>query len=65
MASIERRNLTSLKHERFAALARKTTVLMEAWRRQREAGLAAQLAVNTEIKQRWLESESSEARHRR
>jgi len=62
MASKERHNLTSLNHERVAALARKTTVLMEDWRRERGARLAAQLAVNTEIKQRWLDSNLGAAR---
>ena len=62
MASKERYNLTSLKQERFEALARKAKVLMQGWRRERGARLAAQLAVNNEVKQRWLEPESSAAR---
>jgi hypothetical protein len=56
MASKERLNLTSIKRERFEALARKTTVLIEDWRRARGVRLAEQLAVNNEVKQRWLES---------
>jgi hypothetical protein len=61
MASRERRNLTSIQRARFETLARKAEVLMEGWRRERGARLAAQLAINTEIKQRWLGAESSKA----
>ena len=62
MTSKERLNLTSIKRARFEALARKAEVLMEGWRRERGARLAAQLAVNNEVKQRWLGSNPSEAR---
>ncbi len=62
MASKERLNLASFKRERFEVLARKATVLMKGWRRERGARLTKQLAVNSEVKQRWLESCPIEAR---
>ena len=62
MASRERLNLASSKRERFEALACKATVLMEGWRRERGVRLAKQLALNIEVKQRWLESNLIEAR---
>ena len=62
MASKESRNLTSIQRELVEALARKAKVLMEDWRRVRGARLAQQLAINTEVKQRWLESNPIEAR---
>ena len=65
MANKERLNLTSFKRERFEALARKATVLMEGWRRERGVRLTKQLAVNNEVKQRWLESYPIEARQGR
>ena len=62
MASKERLNLANLKRERFEALARKATVLMEGWRRERGVRLAKQLALNIEVKQRWLEPNLIKAR---
>ena len=61
MASKERLYSTSVKSERVEVSTSKTAVLMEGWRRERSARMAAQLAVNAEIKQRWLKSESIEA----
>ncbi len=61
MASQERHNLTSFKSEGVEALARKTEALTESWQRERRARLLGQLAVNAEIKQRWLEPHHPEA----
>ena len=55
MASRERSHLTNVNHVRRAALASKTARLRESWQCERRARLLAQLAVNAEIKQRWVE----------
>ena len=65
MASQERCNLTSFQSEGVEALACKTDVLTERWQRERRARLLGQLAVNAEIKQRWLEPHHPEAQQAR
>ena len=65
MASKERLDRTSVNSERYEALARKAKELMEGWQRERGERLTEQLAVNIEIKKRWLEYHRIEARQRR
>lgn len=61
MASNDGSTLPNVKRAQVAARARKTQVLTENWQRKRQASLKAQLAVNTELKQRWLELDHREA----
>jgi hypothetical protein len=61
MASKERHTLTNVSSARVEALTRKTAVLTENWQRARKARLKEQLAVNTELKRRWLEFDHREA----
>jgi hypothetical protein len=61
MASKDRHTLTNANSVRIEALARKTEALTENWQRAREARLKEQLAVNTELKRRWLEFDHNQA----
>ena len=61
MASKEGATLTNVKSARVEALARKTELLTENWQRARKAQMQEQLAVNTELKRRWLGLDHREA----
>ncbi len=45
--------MTNIEREQIESLARKSVVLREAWRRERQAVLTDQLSANDEVKKRW------------
>lgn len=54
------KNQPGINNVRSMALASKTDLLRESWQRQRRARLLEQLAMNAEIKQRWVETHYAE-----
>ena len=52
--------MTNVEREKIAALTGKSLILREAWLRERQVVLAAQLAANDKVKQRWELSEPIE-----
>lgn len=53
--------MTSIERKKIEALARKARAVREVWLREREEGLAVQLAANVEVKRCWIESDTTGA----
>ena len=56
--------MTNTEREQIEALAHKSVILREAWRRERQAVLTEQLAANVEVKKRWNLSDPIEVTQR-
>jgi NADPH-dependent ferric siderophore reductase len=53
--------MTRIDREHLEGLARKAKALQKVWLRERDERRAMQLAANTEIRRRWIESDSMQS----
>lgn len=56
--------MNNIEREQIESLARKSIVLRDMWRRERQTVITEQLAANAEVKKRWDSSDPIEVTQR-